>query len=178
MGAEVGFIFLWGVIIASMVKFFIQLELGRQCILYDDTTIDVLDRLPGPRLGNTSWIAWLCVVGYFSVFVALIGILGSVAGLVESVAPIFSNRQWAGVVFLLMTLLLFRGRYDDLEKMVTFLVAALKDPLFGNLDRVQMIKGWRDSEGELHEKVYNIAWGDAAKRKRDANGTMREVGKT
>ena len=25
---------------------------------------------------------------------------------------------------------------------------------------VQMVKGWRDSEGELHEKVYDIAWSD------------------
>ena len=30
MGAEVGFVFLWGVIVASVVKYFIQLELGRQ----------------------------------------------------------------------------------------------------------------------------------------------------
>ena len=39
MGADVGFVFLWGVIVASVVKYFIQLELGRQCLLYDDTTI-------------------------------------------------------------------------------------------------------------------------------------------
>jgi hypothetical protein len=47
-----------------------------------------------------------------------------------------------------------------LKKTPTFLVAALKDPIGGNLDRVQMVKGWRDSEGELHEKVYDIAWSD------------------
>jgi hypothetical protein len=47
-----------------------------------------------------------------------------------------------------------------LQKRPTFLVAAIKDPIGGNLDRVQMVKGWRDSEGELHEKVYDIAWSD------------------
>ena len=47
-----------------------------------------------------------------------------------------------------------------LKKSPTFLVAALKDPIGGNLDRVQMVKGWRDREGELHEKVYDIAWSD------------------
>jgi len=47
-----------------------------------------------------------------------------------------------------------------LRKSPTFLVAALKDPIGGNLDRVQMVKGWRDSEGELHEHVYDIAWSD------------------
>ena len=47
-----------------------------------------------------------------------------------------------------------------LQKSPTFLVAVLKDPIGGNLDRVQMVKGWLDSEGEVHEKVYDIAWSD------------------
>ena len=47
-----------------------------------------------------------------------------------------------------------------LKKSPTFLVSAMKDPIQGNLDRVQMVKGWHDSKGELHEKVYDIAWSD------------------
>ena len=47
-----------------------------------------------------------------------------------------------------------------LQKSPTFLVAAMKDPIGGNLDRVQMVKGWLDSQGVLHEKVYDIAWSD------------------
>jgi hypothetical protein len=65
-----------------------------------------------------------------------------------------------------------------LKKSPTFLVAASKDPIQGNLDRVQMVKGWRDSEGELHEKVYNIAWGDAEKRPMGADGKIPPVGNT
>jgi hypothetical protein len=38
----------------------------------------------------------------------------------------------------------------------SFLVAALKDPLSGNLDRIQVIKGWMDSKGKLHERVYDV----------------------
>ena len=87
MGADVGFVFLWGVIFASVIKYFIQLELGRQCLLYNDTTITSLDRVPGLRFGNASWAAWLCLIGYASVFLSLIGILGSVGGLLASVAP-------------------------------------------------------------------------------------------
>ncbi len=33
-----------------------------------------------------------------------------------------------------------------------FLIAALRDPIGANLDRVQMVKGWMDADGELHEK--------------------------
>ncbi|MDH3716138.1 MAG: DUF3604 domain-containing protein [Gammaproteobacteria bacterium] len=63
-------------------------------------------------------------------------------------------------------------------KSPTFLVAALRDPYSGNLDRVQVIKGWLDSEGQTHEKVYNVAWGDADTRKLDQDGRLPAVGNT
>lgn len=133
MGADVGFVFLWGVMIASVVKYFIQLELGRQCLLHDDTTITALDRVPGPRLLDTSWVAWLCALGYFSVFAAVIGILGSVGGLLASVVPSVHHKVWDIVVFALVVLLLWRGLYGDLEKMVTVLVAAFSLVVIGCL---------------------------------------------
>jgi hypothetical protein len=48
-------------------------------------------------------------------------------------------------------------------KAPTFLVAALKDALSGNLDRIQIIKGWVDSDGERHEKIYDVAVSDGRK---------------
>jgi hypothetical protein len=42
----------------------------------------------------------------------------------------------------------------------SFLVAALKDPYGGNLDRIQIVKGWLDSDGQLHERVYDVAVSD------------------
>ena len=42
----------------------------------------------------------------------------------------------------------------------SFLIRAAKDPDGANLDRVQVIKGWHDSEGQLHEKIYNVALSD------------------
>jgi hypothetical protein len=59
-----------------------------------------------------------------------------------------------------------------------FLVAALKDPLSGNLDRIQIVKGWLDKKGNTHEKVFNVAWGDAEKRQLDADGKLPPVGNT
>ncbi len=38
-----------------------------------------------------------------------------------------------------------------------FIVSAMKDPDGASLERVQIIKAWRDSEGGLNEKIYNIA---------------------
>lgn len=63
-------------------------------------------------------------------------------------------------------------------KAPTFLVAALKDPIGANLDRIQIIKGWLDAKGEVHEKIYDVVWGDADKRKRGNDGTLPAVGNT
>jgi len=58
----------------------------------------------------------------------------------------------------------------------TFLVAAMKDPLSGNLDRIQIVKGWLNSRGERQERVFNVAWSDNRELGRD--GTLPPVGNT
>jgi hypothetical protein len=70
---------------------------------------------------------------------------------------------------------------DDLSKapqgkVPSFLIAALKDPIGANLDRIQVVKGWMDAMGELHEKVYDVAW--SQDRKPDAKGKLPSVGNT
>jgi len=61
-------------------------------------------------------------------------------------------------------------------KAPTFLVAALKDPIGANLDRIQIIKGWLDAKGETHEQVYDVVWG--GDRKPGADGKLPSVGNT
>ena len=58
----------------------------------------------------------------------------------------------------------------------TFLVAALKDAYSGNLDRIQIIKGWLDSAGKTHEKVYDVVW--SGERQPGADGKLPPVGNT
>ena len=62
-------------------------------------------------------------------------------------------------------------------KAPSFLVAALKDPIGANLDRIQVVKGWLDAKGELHEKVFDVAW--SGDRKPDQKtGKLPSVGST
>jgi hypothetical protein len=53
-----------------------------------------------------------------------------------------------------------------------FLVWALKDPIAPNLDRVQIIKGWVDANGEMHDTIYDIAASDNRMR---ADGTVEPI---
>ncbi len=62
-------------------------------------------------------------------------------------------------------------------KSPTIMVRALRDPDGANLDRVQVIKGWLDNDGEMHERVYDIAVSDG--RAIGSDGRAREsVGST
>jgi hypothetical protein len=59
----------------------------------------------------------------------------------------------------------------------SFVISALKDPQDGNLDRVQVVKGWVDAAGQSHEKVFDVVWSDMEHRKA-ANGLVPAVGDT
>jgi Protein of unknown function (DUF3604) len=62
-------------------------------------------------------------------------------------------------------------------KAPSFIVSALKDPAGGNLDRAQVIKGWVDTSGKLHEKIFEVVWSEPARRKL-SGGKLTPVGDT
>ena len=61
-------------------------------------------------------------------------------------------------------------------KAPSFLIRALRDVDGANLDRAQVVKGWMDTKGKLHEKVYDVAW--SGDRQMDADGKLPPVGNT
>ena len=62
------------------------------------------------------------------------------------------------------------------RKAPTFLLHAVKDPDGANLDRIQVIKGWRNRKGNLLEKVYDVAWSGGRSIGKD--GKLPAVGST
>ena len=62
------------------------------------------------------------------------------------------------------------------DKAPSFLVAAAKDPYSGNLDRIQIVKGWVDATGKTQEKVYDVVW--SGDREPGADGKLTAVGDT
>ncbi len=61
-------------------------------------------------------------------------------------------------------------------KAPSFLIHAVKDPLSGNLDRVQVVKGWLDNAGKTQERIYDVVW--SGNRKPDGKGKLPAVGST
>jgi len=58
----------------------------------------------------------------------------------------------------------------------SFLVAAAKDPYSGNLDRIQIVKGWLDADGKTGERVYDVVW--SGDRTPGPDGKLPSVGDT
>jgi hypothetical protein len=67
-------------------------------------------------------------------------------------------------------------RNPPADRSPSFLVAAVRDPIGANLDRIQIIKGWLDAAGDLQEKVYDVVW--SGDRKPGKNGKVPLVGST
>ena len=64
------------------------------------------------------------------------------------------------------------------ESAPTFMLQAAKDPNGANLDRLQIIKGWEDNQGRVHEKVFNVDWSNPELRTMDASGDVADIPST
>jgi hypothetical protein len=70
------------------------------------------------------------------------------------------------------------GELDSapIGKAPMLLLSAAKDPDGANLDRIQVVKGWLDSDGQLRENIYDVAVSD---KRLIRNGQVnRAVGST
>ena len=88
--------------------------------------------------------------------------------------PVFEEVQMGmslGMAATGLSVITFYPRWD-------FLISATKDPLSGNLDRLQVVKGWLDGQGRTQERVYDVQWSDKARRQPNAQGKLPAVGNT
>jgi len=57
-----------------------------------------------------------------------------------------------------------------------FLMYAVRDPNGANLDRMQIVKGWVDADGQAHEKIYDVVLAGA--RQHDEQGRALPLAST
>lgn len=125
--AKFGFVLLWVVLLSCVIKYFLQVEIARHCMVHNRTTIQALNQIPGLKVRRTSWPVLLYIVGYFAALLTIVGIIGALGGLMHSVWPLASSsttsiRIWAALNVLLAIGLLWQGWYRQLELMVMVLV--------------------------------------------------------
>ena len=69
------------------------------------------------------------------------------------------------------------GDLPSIGSAPTFTVYAEKDPDGANLDRIQIIKGWVDMNGDVNEKIVDVVWSEDRKIDR-RTGKLPPVGNT
>jgi Mn2+/Fe2+ NRAMP family transporter len=146
LGAKYGFVFLWLILLSCVIKVFVQIELGRYAISSGQPTLTAFDALPGPRLG-AHWLAWWWLVMMSATIFQVGGMAGGVGQALnmvfENVSPWLAEKlasiwpalaekirerpehPWAVLTAIAAVLLLASGGYKRIERITTFLVAAV-----------------------------------------------------
>jgi Mn2+/Fe2+ NRAMP family transporter len=124
MGAQFGYIFLWGVILCCVIKYFVQVEIGRYCISNNLTSIQAFNRFPIAKIRKTSVLNIFFFAIMAMITPGLAGVFGSCAGLLYSLFPTIPARLWGLILFASVTAFLWRGTYKDLEKIIMVLVGS------------------------------------------------------
>jgi Mn2+/Fe2+ NRAMP family transporter len=140
--AKFGFVLLWAVLLSCVVKYLLQVEIARHCLVHNRTTIQALNTCPGPRFRGTSWIALLYMLGYFATMLTVVGIIGALGGLMHSVWPIAESAgasiRWWGAIMVAATIaILWQGWYRHLEMLVMVLVGGFSISVFVGLFLIQ-----------------------------------------
>lgn len=125
--AKFGFVLLWAVVIACVIKYFLQVELGRHCLVHGRTTVGALNTCLGPKVRGTSWVALAYMFGYTISLATAVGIIGSLVGLMQSIVPSSgtsaqSTQAWGVALIAFTQLILWNGAYRSLEKWVALMV--------------------------------------------------------
>lgn len=122
LGASVGLSALWLIILGCVVKVFLQEELGRHTIITGDTTLDALNRVPGPAW-RLSWAGWCWPL-------LLLGATTALGGVLATIVQALRLLHLQGPDWLLATLVsagtagvLITGRYKFIETTASVLVA-------------------------------------------------------
>lgn len=121
VGSLYGYTFLWAMLLAILLKWSINREIGRYSVSTGHSLLDGYKQLPGPR----NWAVWLILIP--QVFVAI----GSVAGIAGSAGTAFilllpgSLKMWTAFTLFSAVILLTTGSYKTIEKIAMALAIIL-----------------------------------------------------
>ncbi len=123
LGAQVGFIALWLILLSCLIKVVVQQELGRYTIATGDTTFQALDKVPGPRW-RTSWVVWAWMFMFVAVTFQQGGIVGGVGQAFNLAFPQLSAQTWTIIMAASILVMLLRGKYSYIEKTTVLMVVS------------------------------------------------------
>ena len=126
LGATVGFVMFWWMLLSSWGKSIVQAELGRYTVSSGETVLHAFNRLPGKLPGPRkmiSWFIWLWMFQQIPGHIGGGGVYGGVGQAVHMAFPFLASKWWTIIFAALAVGLILSGTYRFLEKLMTFMVA-------------------------------------------------------
>jgi manganese transport protein len=121
LGAEVGYIALWVIIISCFLKPALQSEMGRFTIATGKTGLGSFNLVPGPRLG-VSWVVWMWAVMVLVTMFQIGAMFAGVAQVLNTLIPGVTVSVWVIGLLGLSLWLLLGGGYERVEHLATIKV--------------------------------------------------------
>ena len=128
LGAEVGFLLLWLVLVSTFIKVWVQIELGRWSISTGKVAVTGYDEVP-PRIGKRGWMAWLVLLMFVQFLTSQAGVISAAAFAFSSLLPIgggpysfVSIGSWVAILVAIAIAIHLTNKYTVVERISTALV--------------------------------------------------------
>ena len=129
LGAKVGFVLLWVIVVSTVVKVGVQIELARWSISQGKSSVTGYNMVP-PKIGRWGWISWVGLLNFVQCFIGQAGVLGGAAFCFSMALPVLgeplSGSSLAFWVVLLVGMAIAihqTNSYEVIEKISTVLLA-------------------------------------------------------
>lgn len=116
LGAQVGYVALWVIVLACFLKPAIQAEIGRHSVATGATGLEGFNAVPGPRW-KVNWIVWAWVLMILATRFQIGAMYGGVAQALNLLVPAVSVEIWVGALLALTLVLLLGGGYERIERL-------------------------------------------------------------
>lgn len=121
LGAEVGYVCLWVILLSCFVKPAIQAEIGRYSISTGETGLAGFNHVPGPKLG-VNWVVWGWVAMICMTRFQIGAMFGGVAQVLNQLVPSIPSNVFVIALLGVTLLLLLGGGYERIEGLATIKV--------------------------------------------------------
>jgi Mn2+/Fe2+ NRAMP family transporter len=123
LGAEVGYVALWIILLSCFIKPAVQAEIGRYIISTGQTGAEGFNHTPGPAPRGVSWAVWAWAAMTIMTLFQVGAMFGGVGQVLNQVFPAVPVNAWVVLLLAFTLWLLLGGGYERIETLATIKVA-------------------------------------------------------
>ncbi|MCL5745423.1 MAG: Nramp family divalent metal transporter, partial [Acidobacteria bacterium] len=110
LGAKVGYVALWVILLSCFIKPAVQAAIGRFTVATGQTGLAGFDMLPGPRAG-VRWAVWMWAIMVLVTQFQVGAMYGGVAQVLHLLVPSIHMNAWVALLVAITLALLLGGGY-------------------------------------------------------------------